>query len=755
MQRSLSLRTVVALCLLALLSASLLAQEPEPILGVGHGAMFDQNGNEIEPTPEFVARAQKYYRAKLLALMTDAKKSEFAKFERQLPANLRADAQTQLVVQQRALDWLIANTPMKDGGRTQSKLSALRYALTWKLQDRKLTGAPAVREPFRLDPNIEKQINLANIGGPIVFLSTVNTGQAYIDECAANGVPIPPAIGVLDPMGTAGWKTQGFIPKTEQFIVKTPAEFRTYQSMSPPGMCVALPRYSDDTKTTVALDGVICLGQTTSKVCVWDNQMSTVTFSFPAGTQIPIGVADLSVDPMGRYQAGGFELLGGAGGICTDCHAGENPYIIHPNSDLGGGVLMGNLNSPPLNLPTFGANRYDPIVASAWPQNALSHSAPLVPPQCIVCHDGPGGFAGRFPHLSTDIPLYCSTILAQALTKTMPPTSPGSLAAHPAIVAFKAWCGSAPSSGPSDRGDPHLTTTNGINYDFQSGGEFTTLRNSSNRFELQTRQSPVSTTFMPGANAYTGLASCVSLNTAAAVRLGKHRVTYQPGPSGGSRMDLRIDGALVDLPMKGIDLGGGNAIAPASSEGALDIRAADGTHVIISPEYWSSQGYWYLNVEVLDTPAREGTMGAILAGNWLPLAPNGTSFGPAPVSIADRHSLLNQKFADAWRVTKKSSLFDYLPGTSTANFTYPDWPPFPGKACVVPAQKPVEPMPRNRAEELCRPVKDKNAFENCVFDVAVTGEAGMAAGYLHTLTLRDDAGALPPADLRRCLALKH
>src|SRR6185295_8178678 len=105
---------------------------------------------------------------------------------------------------------------------------------------------------------------------------------------------------------------------------------------------------------------------------------------------------------------------------------------------------------------------------------------------------------------------------------------------------------------------PHLTTTNGINYDFQAGGEFTALRNSATLFELQTRQTPVTTTFVPGANAYTGLATCVSLNTAAALRLGKNRVTYQPPPGRGvirEGVQLRIDGKLVNLPVNGVYLG--------------------------------------------------------------------------------------------------------------------------------------------------------------------------------------------------------
>ena len=84
-----------------------------------------------------------------------------------------------------------------------------------------------------------------------------------------------------------------------------------------------------------------------------DGTTSVQGFLFGTGEQIPIGVPDLKIDAKGRYQAGGAEIEYGTGGICTNCHAGENPYIIHPKVDLGGGVLMGKLNKPPLNLPTF------------------------------------------------------------------------------------------------------------------------------------------------------------------------------------------------------------------------------------------------------------------------------------------------------------------------------------------------------------------------------------------------------------------
>jgi hypothetical protein len=40
------------------------------------------------------------------------------------------------------------------------------------------------------------------------------------------------------------------------------------------------------------------------------------------------------------------------------------------------------------------------------------------------------------------------------------------------------------------------------------------------------------------------------------------------------------------------------------------------------------------------------------------------------------------------------------------------------------------PIDRDTAQKLCREVSDKNRFENCVFDVAVTGEAGFVKTYL-------------------------
>jgi subtilisin family serine protease len=290
-----------------------------------------------------------------------------------------------------------------------------------------------------------------------------------------------------------------------------------------------------------------------------------------------------------------------------------------------------------------------------------------------------------------------------------------------------------------DDGDPHLTTVDGVHYDFQSAGEFVALRDG-NGLEIQTRQAPVATA-APVANAYTGLATCVSLNTAVAARVGARRVTYQPNLSGvpdPSGLQLRVDGVLKTLGAQGLNLGPGGRVVKSSVGDGIEIDFPDGTVLNVTPNWWGSQSKWYLNVSVFHTPASEGIMGAIAPGSWLPALPDGTSLGPRPAPLPQRYSDLYGKFADAWRVADKTSLFDYAPGTSPATFTLNSWPP-ENPPCVVPDSKPVKPLDPKTAQKLCRAVVDKNRNANCVFDVRFTGEPGFAKTYL--LSQRTEAGA--------------
>ncbi len=283
-----------------------------------------------------------------------------------------------------------------------------------------------------------------------------------------------------------------------------------------------------------------------------------------------------------------------------------------------------------------------------------------------------------------------------------------------------------------------MTTFDRVNYDFQGAGEFVYLRNGAG-LEIQTRQIPVATAGSIPPNPHTGLASCVSVNTAVAARVGSRRVSYQPDftRTGERRLELRIDGKPRQLGAKGINLGGGGRVVKSTVGSGIEIYFPDKTRLIAAPGWWASQNTWYMNVDVINTTGREGIIGAISPGSWLPALPDGTPMGPMPGSLHQRYVDLNQKFADAWRLTNTASLFDYAPGTSTATFTDRNWPP-EKPPCTVPGSTipPARPLDPQKAQELCRAIRDENMKAQCVFDVTVTGEAGFAKTYLLTQQLK-------------------
>ena len=311
----------------------------------------------------------------------------------------------------------------------------------------------------------------------------------------------------------------------------------------------------------------------------------------------------------------------------------------------------------------------------------------------------------------------------------------GSTGDNPDAARFDAYTDRVWGGTAAMEGDPHLTSLNGVHWDFQSAGEFIALRGDG--VEIQTRQTAVATDFFPGANPHTGLATCPSVNSAIAARVGARRVTYQPNISGEpdpSGMQLRVDGTLTTIPASGLDIGDGARITRTSAAGGIQILFPTGTRLVVTPGFWASQKVWFLNANVYDSTVGDGTMGAIAARGWLPLLPNGASMGPRPAALPDRYDALYHRFADAWRVTKTTSLFDYKPGTTTADFTIPSWPPS-APPCTVPDVTPAKPLSEAVAKRLCRGVTDKARNANCVFDVRVTGEKEFARLYLETQRL--------------------
>lgn len=307
------------------------------------------------------------------------------------------------------------------------------------------------------------------------------------------------------------------------------------------------------------------------------------------------------------------------------------------------------------------------------------------------------------------------------------------------IETIRRWI-IGPPSRPATLGDPHITTVEGIHYDFQAAGEFVLLRDEG--IEIQARQTAVSTDGPLGPNGYTGLTSCVSVNSAVAVRIGSERITYQPNPNrelNPEGLQLRVNGKLVQMSSDGIALDNGGRIIPSTAPGGIQIEASGGgSTVIVTPGWWDHYQLWYLNIDTRFVRATQGVMGALAPGSWLPALPDGSSLGPKPANLQQRYEDLYDHFGKAWRVNDSTSLFDYSAGSSTGTYTIESWPNGESpESCLLPLETPgplgnppLKALTVEEAVQYCQGILDEQRRDNCLQDVMVTGEPGFAATYL-------------------------
>jgi len=383
----------------------------DPISSVGEGAIINAEGKIIDPSPATVIEAQHFYLKSLYQRANEQKRAEFKATRRRLQ-DLKTQTQAeQILINAALLAWLIETVKPQDAPYLASKNTALlgRFALI-------IDGVPSMNDPRAGD--IRKEfVERLEREGLLTFLSATQAGgAAYVEECRKAGVPIPPD------WGSSQWKSKGLL--TTDFLGSTPeAEIFSFESESPRGVCFALPR---STGNTIKLLGIICLGTESSKSCFWDNQRNKQQFNIPKNTSVPLS-----------GFAGGADLNGGTGGVCTDCHAGENPFIVHPGQpmDLGNKIIPKTWQ--------------EPLVHPSWPQNSgptnLLNGIALNPNDgsCLACHTS----GRRFPEVSTELPGYCGTILPTAFSTTMPPGDVGNPKYNKHFNALQTACKQPPSVG--------------------------------------------------------------------------------------------------------------------------------------------------------------------------------------------------------------------------------------------------------------------------------------------------------------------
>ena len=311
------------------------------------------------------------------------------------------------------------------------------------------------------------------------------------------------------------------------------------------------------------------------------------------------------------------------------------------------------------------------------------------------------------------------SIVSETLAELCGQTSPPPM---PAGTNNGGPCGSSCSDS---NGDPHLLTVNQVPYDFQAAGEFTLLRSSDGGVDIQARQEPF------------GDGGGVSINTAVAAKVGSHRVGIYLTPD--STLQARVDGNLVDLSAGPMDLGGGASISnygDASTQG-YEIDFPDGTKM------WAlSVAEWGINAEILPSAGLAasgvGLLGrAAPSGLGVPALPDGTVL-PSPSNDQQAYDYLYSQFADAWRVTDSTTLFDYDPGKSTASYTIKPYPT-DGKVITLADLTPAQ---RAAGEAACAAITNSVLHDDCVLDVGITGDTGFADAYASVQAF-DTAGFAP------------
>jgi hypothetical protein len=399
------------------------AFDTEPIITIGHGAFVGIDGEEFVPDETFIRRTQAYYIEKALGGNEEDNETRRA---RSLVYELVDD---RIYANALFIDWLLEHRKPANLGHIANVNHALRWHYFLSIQRKKV---PEDRRRWDKGVGDEETAGELEEAGFVVYAITTNSGEAYVAECRDAGVPVPNA------MFSDEWVFKGTFDK-EFISAGSKPELYLYESDAPAGVCLALPRYpgkAPGTENDAGLLGIICLGTQSNKSCFFDN---------PNGTTFARDV-EVSIN---RF-VGGTALVANGQGECTDCHAGENPYIVHPEK-----AAFSGLAPLPSGWP-------DPLVDASWPQNAGPTNlldAVSSTRRCDACHRL--GLAGRFPEFSTEVPDYCATILGNATheamgtgttapdasKRTMPPFGGNKSDYMDHINAIKAACRNPPSGG--------------------------------------------------------------------------------------------------------------------------------------------------------------------------------------------------------------------------------------------------------------------------------------------------------------------
>jgi hypothetical protein len=150
---------------------------------------------------------------------------------------------------------------------------------------------------------------------------------------------------------------------------------------------------------------------------------------------------------MGDF-VGGADLVANNQGVCSDCHSGENPFVVHPEKAAFEKLRLNDVRRD-LMMPNGGW--YKPIIPNRWPSNPgpTNRLSGRSGASCTECH--------KLPEMSNQTPGYCG-VRFQATRRpyeSMPLRLGDNSFAYilrrntyySHVLATDEFCGEAPASG--------------------------------------------------------------------------------------------------------------------------------------------------------------------------------------------------------------------------------------------------------------------------------------------------------------------
>ncbi|MCF0075580.1 VWD domain-containing protein [Dyadobacter sp. CY261] len=241
-------------------------------------------------------------------------------------------------------------------------------------------------------------------------------------------------------------------------------------------------------------------------------------------------------------------------------------------------------------------------------------------------------------------------------------------------------------------GDPHISTFDGLFYDFQGFGEFTLTKSTTGKFEIQVRQQEVE----PYSN------GMVTLTTALAINTGSDIICILP-------KSIVINGIASSYSFSEKPLSNG-VIAKVDNILSIRLPGQEALRVNLFDDS--------IDYKIVLNDSRKGKLKGLL-GNFDGVASNDAVTNTGKSINPFAHSEMYPEFADSWRILQNESLFFYEAGKNTSSYTVLNYP----------REKPAIAYDRRQwAAGVCTAngVSGEPYFSACVMDVALSGDINVA-----------------------------